>query len=255
MYDAEVPRLHADLKDLRTKFTAASTEIENLKTRKDEAQRPKTPLVTDKDVEAFGSDLIDVIDRKAREVAESMVGTKVSELEAENRKLNEQLTGVAERQVSNDRQAYFVELARKVPDFEALNVDPGFMDWLAGVDPLSGMPRQEYLNQAWSKFDARRTAVLFDAYKQLKAPASTPTAAQQEPVVSPTKQQLQRQVAPSKSRVPDDPSSSTPSRLWTTHDIERFYADVRKGRYYGKDSERAQVESEIDQAVAQGRVR
>ena len=255
-YSAEVPRLSAELKDLRDRFAVTASELERIKGKQAEAPKAKTPLVTDKDVEAFGSDLIDVIDRKAREVAESMVDTRMGELEGENRKLRDQLTGVTERQVVNDRQAYFTELARQVPDYEALNVDQGFMDWLADVDPLSGSPRQEYLNKAWTAFDAGRTAVLFNAYKQLKVSASNvPTApAQQEPM-SQTKQQLQRQVAPSRSRLSTDPSSSTPSKIWTAREIEGFYADVRKGRYYGKDTERAQVESEIDQAVAQGRVR
>lgn len=255
-YSAEVPRLSADLRSTQEKLAAVTAEIAQLKGKQAEAPKPKTPLVTDKDVEAFGSDLIDVIDRKAREVAESMVDTRMGELEGENRKLKEQLSGVTERQVLNDRQAYFTELARQVPDFEALNVDQGFMDWLADVDPLSGSPRQEYLNKAWTAFDAGRTAVLFNAYKQLKVSASNvPTApAQQEPM-SQTKQQLQRQVAPSRSRVSSDPASSTPSKIWTAREIEGFYADIRRGRYYGKDAERAQVESEIDQAVAQGRVR
>jgi hypothetical protein len=241
------------LRSTQEKLAAVTAEIAQLKAQKAEAPKPKTPLVTDKDVEAFGSDLIDVIDRKAREVAETLVGSKMTELEVENRKLHDQLTGVTERQVLNDRQAYFTELARQVPDYEALNVDQGFMDWLADVDPLSGSPRQEYLNRAWTAFDANRTAVLFNAYKQLKAPASTPPA-QQEPV-SQAKQQLQRQVAPSRSSAPSDPAPSTPSKIWTTQEIEGFYADIRKGRYWGKDAERAQIESEIDQAVAQGRIR
>jgi hypothetical protein len=252
-YNAEVPRLSAEVKVLQAKLDTATAEVERLRATKAEAPKPKTPLVTDKDVEAFGSDLIDVIDRKAREVAETMVGSTVSKFEDENRKLKDQLTGVTERQVSNDRKAYFTELAHQVPDFEALNVDQGFMDWLAAVDPLSGFPRQEYLNKAWTEFDANRTAALFNAYKQLKAPAPAVLAAPATPQDQ-ARQQLQRQVTPGKSKLADIPPGA-PSKIWTTQEIERFYADVRRGVYHGKDAELAQVESEIDQAVAQGRVR
>ena len=255
-YDAEVPRLSSDLRTLQERLATVTAEMDRIKAQKTEAPKPKTPLVTDKDTEAFGSDLIDLIDRKAREVADALVDARVGTLEGENQKLRDQLGGVSERQASNDREAYFAKLAAQVPDFEALNVDQGFMDWLADKDPLSGFPRQEYLNKAWAAFDAAHTATLFNAYKQLKAPASPApvTPAPQDPV-SQAKQQLQRQVAPNKSKLSADPTSSTPTKVWTTQDIERFYADVRRGVYHGKEDLRVQVESEIDQAVAQGRVR
>lgn len=255
-YDAEVPRLSADLRVLEAKLSAATTEIERLKALKPaEPQPPKKSLVTDKDVEAFGSDLIDVMDRKAREVAENMVDTKVSNLEAENRLLKEKLDGITANQVSDKRTAYFDKLGQEVPDFVALNVDQGFLKWLAEVDPLSGFPRQEYLNKAWAEFDARRTAVLFNAYKQTLAPAAPPTPPANQQVPSQPRQQLQRQVAPNKSTVSDTPASTASTKLWTVKEIETFYADVRRGAYQGKEAARAQVEAEIDQAVAQGRVR
>jgi len=247
-YQAEVPRFAADLKDTRKELAVALAEIERLKP-KAEAPKAKQPLVTDKDVEAFGSDLIDVIDRKAREVAETLVSTRVSELEAENRRLNEQLTGVTERQVSNDRRAYFADLGRLVPDYEALNVDQGFMNWLAEVDPLSGNTRQDYLATAWNAYDATRTATLFNAYKALTAPPPTPPASQ-------TKQQLEKQVAPGTSKVSQSaPANAASARIWTTGEIAQFYHGVTQGKFYGKDAERARIEAEIDQAVAEGRVR
>jgi hypothetical protein len=249
-YDAEVPRYAAELRDLKSRLAIALSEIDRLKVAK--AEPPKAApqkLVTEKDVEAFGSDLIDVIDRKAREVAETMVSTRVGQLEAENAQLKEQLGGVTERQVSQDRRAYFSELGHLVPDYEALNVDPGFMGWLAEVDPLSGFAKQEYLTKAWNEYDAKRTAALFNAYKQLTAPPPPPTQPSQ------AKQQLQRQVAPGTSKVSSSAPQSAAGKVWATSEIDGFYRDVRRGMYYGKDDERARIEAEIDQAVIDGRIR
>lgn len=244
-YNAEVPRLTADLKDLRNQLATALTEIDRIKALKAEASQSQQPLVTDKDVEAFGSDLIDVIDRKAREVAGNMVSTRMRELETENSRLKEQLTGVSERQVTNDRRTYFMELARMVPDYEALNVDQGFMDWLAEVDPLSGASRQDYLTSAWNAFDASRTAALFNTYKE--------TLARPAPVSQP-KQQLQRQVAPGTSKASSAAPTPASAKIWTVGEIEQFYHNVRRGQFHGKDAERVSIEAEIDQAVAEGRV-
>jgi hypothetical protein len=250
-YNAEVPRLTAELKDVKDRLTTATTEIARLlKGQPAAAPASEQKLVTDKDVEAFGVDLIDVIGRKAQEVAESMVTAKMRNLEDENRKLTDQLNGVTERQGANDRRAYFTELGRLVPDFEALNVDQGFMNWLAEVDPLSGVARQEYLNKAWLEFNAAHTAHLFNAYKQQKAPAApAPAPAPQ------AKQQLQRQVAPDTSKVSASNPTGTAAKVWTTAELNDFYRDVRKGKFANKDGERARIEAEIDQAVAEGRIR
>lgn len=241
MFNAEVPRLQAQMKELQSQLSAERAKAEAADRVK--AYQPEQ-LVTDKDVEAFGSDLIDVIDRKAREVASNMVGTKMIELEAENQTLREQLSGVSERQVSNDRRAFFGELERLVPDYEAVNVDPGFLGWLAEIDSLSGLSRQEYLNNAYGTFDVQRTAALFNTYKQLMAPAPSRTA-----------NKLERQVAPGTSKV----SSSTPAngsdRIISTREVEGFYRDVQRGVYRGNEAEQARIEAEIDLAVAEGRIR
>ena len=247
-YNAEVPRLNADLKDLRNQLTTALAQIDELKSRTARTTEPSQPLVTDKDVEAFGSDLIDVIDRKAREVASQMVGTEMAELKAENQRLHDQLSGVTERQVSNDRRAYFAELARIVPDYEAINVDEGFLGWLSEVDPLSGMTRQDYLTNAWNTFDVQRTAALFNTYKQMTAPPPAPAPAA-------AKQQLQRQVAPGTSKVSTTAPTNTADRVWSMNEIDQFYKAVARGEYRGSEAEQVRIEAEIDQAVAEGRIR
>lgn len=243
-YDAEIPRMQSEVAELRSQLNAALASIDTLKT----PPVPEQPqhLVTDKDVEAFGSDLIDVIDRKAREVARAEFAPKVAQLEAENAKLKGELTGVSERQTDSARSVYFANLARVVPDWEALNVDQQFLDWLAEVDPLSGLAKQEYLNRAYAAMDVERTATLFNTFKQSTAPAV-------QPVTRPSKQ-LQSQVAPSTSKASAPASVEPGTRIWHLNEIEQFYTSVRRGEYKGNDGERARIEAEIDLAVAAGRI-
>ncbi len=241
-YDAEVPRLTTELKDLRRDL-AALTEATKAK-----PPEPTKPLVNEKDVENFGSDLLDVIDRKAREVAATMVGTEMAELKAENQTLREQVDGVSERQGSSDRRTYFAELGHQVPDWETINVDEGFIEWLSEVDPLSGRPRQDYLGTAFANHDVPRTAALFNTYKQLTAPPASPAKV--------TPPDLERQVAPGTSKASaSSPPNPAAEKVWSMSEIDTFYRAVSKGEYRDNPTEAARIETEIDLAVASGRLR
>lgn len=245
-YNAEVPRLTTELRDLKGQLNTAIAKLDSFTEAK--TAPPPAKLVTDKDVEVFGSDLIDVIDRKAREVAQTAFDSGMDVLKTENSKLREQLTGVTDRQASSDQRGYFSELAQAVPDWEAVNVDDGFLEWLAEVDTLSGQPRQDYLNRAFANLDTQRTVALFNAYKQ-----TTGTPVPAADAVDP-KAQLQRQIAPGTSKAAAAaPSSGT--KLWTMNEIDQFYRSITQGAFRDNEPERVRIEAEIDQAVAEGRLR
>lgn len=250
MFNAEVPRLNAQVKELKDQLAQAISKLEAASKAPAEPAKPTSPLVTEKDVEAFGGDLIDLVKRQAAEVFQQEkreMESELSKLRTENADLKGQLTGVTEKQGANDRRAYFVELARLVPDYEAVNVDPDFLNWLAEVDPLSGMPRQAFLNQAFETFNPEHTAKLFNAWKQAHG--------QVDPPKQQVKQQLERQVAPGTSKSSAGAAPNAGERVWSAADIQQFYTDVAKGVYRGRADEAARIESEIDAAVASGRVR
>ena len=254
MYNAEVPRMQQQLRDLSLQLQDAVARLANApKETPKPASQPTPKLGTDKDVETFGGDLIDLIRRQSADLVQAerdRVQVDMQKLQSENTDLKKQMGNVVERQGQSTRVVYLGELAKQVPDWEALNTDQAFLGWLAEVDPLSGIARQAYLNNAWEQFDVNRTAALFNAWKQ--ATGHSTTAPKQTP-----QQELARQVAPgtSKSSAPASPSNPS-ERIWTTKQIETFYTDVTKGLYAGaKKDEAARIEAEIDAAVATGRVR
>jgi hypothetical protein len=248
-YDAEVPRLHTELKELRTK-------LEELATRRVETPaepaKPKSKRVTEKDQETFGADLLDVIKRQAEEIAADALAdlqSKVGKLESENEQLKAQVTGVSTTQSQTAQEVYFGKLTTAVPDWEAINVSPGFLEWLGEVDELSGHTRQAFLDEAFQTLNVARTAKLFNAYKKVLAASAPPPPA-------PTKQEVQRQVAPGKSKTPPGPpASDAASKIWTANEIDRFYQEVRAGHYRNNPAELNRIEAEIDAAVASGRVK
>lgn len=254
MFNAETARRDTQIKELSGQLQGALTKIDELGKAPQPAAEPTAKLVTDKDVEAFGDDLIDLVKRQAQEVIaekEREMQSVVKKLEAENAELREKLGGVAERQGVDARKGYIAELAKAVPDWEVLNVDEGFMGWLAEIDPLSGFPRQLYLNDAFEKFDVARTAALFNTYKELNGrntPPPAPTPKQPDP-------QLQRQLQPSKVQAAQPVTEDPANRVWAMSEIDTFYRDVARGEFRGRDADRARIESEIDLAVAQGRLK
>lgn len=251
-YDAEVPRLHQQVRELAAQIQELSKRP-TVETPPPQ-EKPRQKRVTEKDTETFGADLLDVIKRQAEDLAGDALAElnkKVDTLLAENAELKQKVTGVTTSQAQSAQEIYFTKLASAVSDWEAINVSPGFLEWLGVVDELSGHTRQAHLTNAFESLDVARTAKIFNAYKATLAPPSNP---QPQP---PTRQQeVQRQVAPGKSKTPPNPTASdAATKIWTASEIDEFYRDMRQGHYKTKPQEAARIEAEIDAAVASGRVR
>jgi hypothetical protein len=244
MYDAEVPRLHSQMRELNQQVQTLIAEAATAK-----AQQPKQepvsakPLITEQDKEAFGSDLLDLIDRATEQ---KLAGSRdlEAQLRAEINELKGKLGNVTERQVVSDKDRYEATLSAQVPDWEAMNVDQGFLAWLAEVDPVYGMPRQYALTNAYESLDANRTATIFKQYKATIAPTQ-----RQQP-----NRELQRQVAPTRSHTSPAPTTSVADkRVYSTADIDTFYSEWRRGMI--DENEAVQIERDIHAAINEGRIR
>lgn len=244
MYDAEVPRLHSQSREQNQQLQQLIAEVAALKAAKPEpAKETAKPLITEQDKEAFGNDLLDLIDRATEQ---KIAGYRESEaqLKAEIAELKGKLGNVSERQVVSDQDRFLNALAQQVPDWEAINTDSGFLAWLSEVDPVYGLPRQVALNNAYEQFNAERTANIFKQYKAVLAPAQT----QQN------KPNLQSQVAPTRSRTSPAPATnSAEKRTFTQGEITQFYEEWRRG--YLDNDEAVRMEKEIHAAIAEGRIR
>lgn len=243
MYDAEVPRLHSDLREMKAQMQQLLAEQAAAKVAKPAEEKPVSSLITDEDKEAFGPDLIDLIDR-ATESKVSTLREREAELVNEIKELKGKLGNVTERQVVSEKDRFLAGLTQQVPDWEALNVDQGFLNWLQQVDPVYGIPKHVALTTAYENSDVARVAAIFNAYKQSLPPA---------PVANKNQQELQRQVAPTRTRSTTTPADQSDKPIWTSDSIEEFYTDWRRGVY--DDAEAASMEKQIHAAIAEGRVR
>lgn len=239
MYDAEVPRLHADLRDLKAQVdnlrkASETTPVEPVKSKAAEK------LVTDADVEAFGSDLIEVQRKVAREVAAEF-RDELDAMRAENDKLREQLTSTG-TQVSE--ASFEQRLYRMVPDFEAVNADPKWIAWLNEVDPLLRAPRSSVAQQAFNRGDAEGVAHYVSLFKQNSKPVE-PTADKTE--------ELERQIQPNRGATSATPTSQK-GKVYADADIQKMFRKATDLNIRGQSDAAKKLEAEIDAAYMEGRV-
>jgi hypothetical protein len=243
-FDAEVPRLYAQVREMNSQIGQLTTDLATAKATQAQPVPASTPsLITEQDKEAFGSDLIDLIERATEA---KMAGSRSLEaqLTAEIAELKGKLGNVTERQVVSDKDRYESSLTTAVPDWQALNVDQGFLNWLAEVDPVYGMPRQYALTNAYEALDAHRTATIFNQYKKSVTP----------PAQSNNRADLQRQVAPTRSRTSPAPTNpNVDKRIYNQQDIDAFYTEWRRGLI--DEAEAVQIEKDIHAATVEGRIR
>ena len=244
MFDAEVPRLYAQVREMNSQIGQLTTDLATAKATPAQPVPTSTPsLITEQDKEAFGTDLIDLIERATEA---KLAGSRQAEakLLAEIAELKGKLGNVTERQVVSDKDRYESALSVAVPDWQALNVDQGFLNWLAEVDPVYGMPRQYALTNAYESLDAHRTATIFNQYKKSVTP----------PAQSNNRADLQRQVAPTRSRTSPAPTNpNMDKRIYTQQDIDAFYSEWRRG--YIDEAEAVKIEQDIHAATQEGRIR
>lgn len=242
-YNSDVPRLQAEVSELKAQLAQALARIAELSAKpepKDELQ----PVADPKDVEAFGEDLVDMV----RRVVERMLGNAAKKLEAQAAMfeqrlaaVEQQLKGTAQTVVTTAEQAFFDRLTRLVPNWEEINSNPAFLEWLGEIDPIYGQPRQAALDAAHSALDVDRVAAIFKAWEATQPQSSKAGS-------------VDKQISPRTGAASSAPTSMEKPIL-SQKQIQDFYNDVARGRYRGREQEMQRLEAMINAAIAEGRIR
>lgn len=225
MYQADVTRM-------RKQFDGMASTIEDLQRARQEA--PTAPTSPDpKDVEAFGADIIEMVGRYVERQTSEIVG-RVTALERA-------ISGVSQQTAVTREEAFYGALDSGLPVWREVNVDPRWLAWLGEVDPVYQVPRQAALDQAFKRMNAHGVIAIFRAFIDSLPKAAAPA------------ESLANQVAPS-SVASAAPVAVQPKRSISTKLINDFFRDQAQGKYDTRASEAAEIEAEINAAVAEGRV-
>ena len=221
-YNAEVPRLNAELKELREKVGSVTesnlqAEIASLKAQLQEQPAP-TPVaspVIDKIRDDYGNELADAFAFQ----------------QAENDQLKQQISDLMNQthqiQSVNSLDTFARMLGEQGINFEQQNNDPLFIDWLGEVDSFSGLTKQQMLTQAFEAGDLQRAAQFFVAY-------AGQTSTKTEPKPAPS---MDDQVRVASTAAPkEDTASDQPA--WTQDQIREFYRNKTAGAYSPEEAQR-----------------
>lgn len=251
--NARLQKAEAQNAELTEKLENAIKRLESVDPAKPAEQT--TSLVTDKDAEAFGTDLIDLARRVAKEQfgeeRKQLLGT-IEDLKQRLVAQDEKLGTVAQTQAESAQDRFYTELDNKLATWEKIQALPECQQWLQSRVPGTRYTWNQALISAAQEFDSARALEVFETFLTLN-PKLDPRKAAPAPVPQQSnKAELQRQVAPSKSAA----ATATPTgkKVYSAAD---FNAEMNKVIALGKArqyDDATALENELNAALAEGRV-
>jgi hypothetical protein len=210
-------------------------------------------LLTPEEETDYGEEMLSVVGKRAREELTPEVETLKQRLE----RLEGRVEGVGNVMARTEQQKMYDNLNHDVPNWQQINVDQGFKDWLQVPDPYSGRKRHDMLMDAFTRQDTQRVIQFFKGFAEV---TGTPTTPESPRNVAPPlnngsgqKPSLADYAAPGRARSglqempPEKP-------VYTNAQIARFYADRRVGKWKGREAEADLIERDIFQAQHEGRI-
>ncbi len=249
-YDAEVPRLSQENKDLKQQVQDLSAQVQNLQQKVEQSskQPEEEPVnLNPDDFAEYGEEFQQLVKR-------------LNSLESENQDLKSQLSSVnqtvgsvQEHQQQSATERFWQDLNSVVPNWEQINQDQDFLNWLGEFDPVGGQTRNDALQEAHSNLDARRVAAIFNSFIESEAGSKYRQGSKQEPKQQ-QKQERPKNVQPPRSTAETPPTQQQGQNVWTPEGIKDFYDKVRRGVYKGREEEMNKLERDIFQAQHEGRI-
>lgn len=243
-YTAEVPRLHAENRQLRDELAVLKRQVETL------AAAPPVSAVTappsanpDRETlaaydEGFGH-LVDLVELQKTEIAELKQSMAALKGNVEN---------VGQTQIRTAQELFWDALSAEVPDYAVLNEDPDFVAWLNETDGLSDMTRKEIGDRAFATLDSRKAIRVFKEFKASR------------PVKTPPPPKPQNITPPSVAVVPD--TNPQQGVVYRKADMDAVYEKLTRrefpipwqGGWIKDDMEAKIVRAELQRAAFEGRI-
>lgn len=231
-YNAEVPRLQKEARMLRESNMQLMDKIALLEKivleRTAESSRVSKDS-TEEDLSKFKEEFPDIY-RAVSKMLTKNVDEKIKPVEAQTQQMQ--------------IQGFYQSLTMMVPEWQQLNTDPDFLDWLREADSLTGRTRQDMLTEAYQRLDAHTVANFFKNFRNLQQQAN--------PQTTTTTTTKTTNIAPPAGKAYNVSSGASSKKTFTQSEIEAFYRKAALNKIGQK--EKARIEKEIADAIKDGRV-
>ena len=242
-YDAEVPRLHQQVRELNGELGQIRKDIA-AKPVEPTKSKEKVSFVTDEDRAEYGEELLDVQRRVAQEVSQDYED-RLERQDAVIAKLQEKLASTGSQVGEMD---FSQRLQQAVPDWSQIDNDERWVAWLNEHDPMLRGQRRVLAQAAFDNGDVEAVS---DYVKLWKASLGEPDVAKQN-----RKTELEKQVAPNRSaNSTRTQSAAQNSKIYSTREVDNAWTKVRTLNTRGQYAEAEKLEAELTVAYMEGRVR
>lgn len=243
-YNAEIPRLTQQLRELEERVNEAPPDKPQQQPEYEEAYND----LVDEHGPSTAKNLITI----AQAIAQQIVGKKEAELEArlqeKLRPFDEKVEQLTKGQQASAEQRFFESLDVLCPDWKEINgwrpagitQDPKFTKFLSKTVPGSEFTYNDLLINHYQKGNAPKVKEIFDIFK-----AGNETKPQKG---------IEQYVDPSKTGKGTAPPANQP-KTYTQAQVDAFFDSRIKGTFRGTREEAQALENEYTKAIYEGRVR
>jgi len=252
MYNSEVEGVKTENAELTARMRNMEALLGSLQEEAQTAAPAPSakPVLSDEELEEYGADTVDMVRRVAAAEVHALTSriatleNSIQQLAANmNTSVIPQVQRISQTQNKTAEQQFWSDLETAVPDWQEINSDPAFHEWLLTVDPLMGTTRQSGLEASQKARNAARVAAFFSSWKNIGTNANANVQTQQQ-VKPSAASELEKQVSPGRGRSQSAPTGEEP-KVYTSEDISKFYSDVQKGVYKSRQDERNKIERDI----------
>ena len=196
---------------------------------------PTGQLVTPKDVEDYGQELIDRVQVWARAAVAPLLHQMELRILAAEGRTNEVTAQTLTQRTDSD-------LDREVPNWRQINVDQRFLNWLDLYDMFSGQQRLKLLQEAYAAGNSSRCAAFFRAFLEEAQGGAPPSRISPTPPPGPGPGAgpvpLAQLAAPGSGSGPLQPPTGQPNQqTWTGDQITRLSREWQRGLWVGREDE------------------
>lgn len=237
---AKAAKLEAEAAALRAEAAKLQADVLD-KTRKADAESRNraleqialTDFFTAQQIEEYGEQHLKTVMQGVLKAATQR--TRL-ELDAELERVRGEVDSLRNVAAQTREDAFWSHLNAAYPDWQSQQNDPGFQEWLAELDPVSGQTRDSYVKAAQKSLDAARVVAIFKSYNPHK-PAAKPAAP--KPPVQPVG-------APAEASLPSPPAKLRYS------DWKNLQREIQQGMWRGREKEAAERDRQFIAAMQAG---
>jgi hypothetical protein len=241
MYKSLQGMYNKDRKDLQA-LQAQMAELQNKQTQVPAEQPAPKPVITDQEREEYGEDLIALMER----LVDSKLPQVQNNYQKDLEEVKKTVASLSEADFGLHKANFINQVKAQVPNFDTIEADPNFSNWLDAPEPFTGVARRVLLHDTLSSNDPDRAVAFYTAFEGTKGgvtPAPTTPPVQKAIVAT-------QHATPKVGRGAIPQSPQPQNNAESINEAVRLHrAAVERGDYNGRQADLDKASLALDKRV------